>query len=72
MHRRYIVNDEQMAEAKALIRQNDGTFGSSEFCVQGVKGTYALEGDRLSIHITDKPFFATESVISRKLDEFFG
>ena len=61
-----------MAKAKAMITENGGNFNDHSFSVKGVTGTWKIENQELKVEITGMPWYASESAVKEKLDDFFA
>lgn len=48
-----------------------GDINSGEISIQGVEGTYKVEGDVIKITITKKPFIITESRVKEEIKKYF-
>ena len=73
MVKTYTVSEDKFLEGKRMITSNGGTiYTDGSFEVKGVKGRFSLNGDSLTIVVTDKPWLASWGMIEKKLDEFFG
>lgn len=49
-----------------------GTLPTGEFTVDGVTATYTTVQNKITFLITDKPWFATYSMIEKAIRSFFG
>ena len=62
-------------EARQVAEENKATFkgdaNSGSFSGRGVEGSYEVEGNTVTITITDKPKLASWSKVESKVKEFF-
>lgn len=63
-------------EARTVAEENNATFSgdanSGTFSGRGVEGSYEVEGNTVTITVTDKPRLATWSKVESKVKEFFS
>ena len=63
-------------EARTVAEENNATLSgdanSGTFSGRGVEGSYEVEGNTVTITITDKPMLATWSKVESKVKEFFS
>lgn len=68
------TTEEKVLKGERLIKESGGhLYTDGTFEVSGVEGSYSFEEKTgvLTVHITDKPFLASWSMIKEKLEEFF-
>ena len=62
-------------EARTVAEENNATFSgdasAGTFSGRGVEGSYEVEGNTVTITVTDKPRLATWSKVESKVKEFF-
>ena len=64
--------DEAKASIEAVGGYFEGDTTNGEFSGKGVEGTYIVYGGKsLTVLISKKPFFASESKIESKIRDFF-
>ncbi|CAL1240364.1 hypothetical protein [Candidatus Methylocalor cossyra] len=67
---------EILAQAQEAARANGIHFGgdgeAGTFAGHGIEGSYRIDGDILSVHISKKPFLLPWSVIESRLRIFFA
>lgn len=65
-----------LEDVKAKILSSGGQFTGTtttgSFKIMGVSGTYKTEEKELVIHITNKPFFLSESFITSEINKYFN
>jgi hypothetical protein len=63
-------------EARTVAEENNATFtgdaNSGSFSGRGVEGSYEVNGNTVTITITDKPRLAPWSKVESKVKEFFS
>ena len=66
---------ERLERAKAAAWkagiEMEGDLRSGTFGGMGVGGNYSVDGETLSVTVTDKPFFFPEEMIHAKIRQFF-
>jgi hypothetical protein len=67
--------DTLVSEARQVAEENDATFkgdrNSGSFSGNGVEGSYDVEGEDLTVTITDKPTLAPRSTVESRVRAFF-
>ncbi len=63
-------------EARKVAEENNATFkgdtNAGSFSGKGVEGSYEVEGNTVTITVTDKPRLASWSKVESKVKEFFS
>ena len=64
-----------LAKVSRTIKNNGGNFLGNEnfgrFSGNGVEGQYNIMGEHIKVSIIKKPFFAPDSLIEKKISEYF-
>ncbi len=62
-------------EARRVAEENNATFkgdtNAGSFAGKGVEGSYEVDGNTVTITVTDKPKLASWSKVESKVKEFF-
>lgn len=57
---------------RAQIEEAGGTFGVSTFSIKGVSGSYTIAGNTVTITITDKPWYVSNTYLQSAISKYFG
>jgi hypothetical protein len=64
-----------LREVEQKIKDAGGRFDGNEqngtFSGKGVRGKYSINGQKIRITITDKPWIASENLVKSKITDYF-